>query len=335
MKFSDLSTIKLPHQEDDEPKELKVRIPLEIIKPPKQEFMAAFNRTEPVSRDHTAIIAAKFCKRYYFYTIVLGFTSKLTPQFFKFGKAYHRFREVLEISKEETEQKRYEEAIMASIKTYGKHDPLAGAEFDFLTRERLLRSNKKAFEIVKKERANVKVLAVEQSFEVFLSDGKTRRGGKADQFISYGGRKAGRDFKTTSKDLSNPRTKAYYERGINPNDQFTGYMVGLTHLTGEFVGMLVVEVLFNSKKSGPGIIPFLSTLTPWLMAQWEKEQSVVEDMISIARDRDIWPMEEKNCAFCAFRSVCKSGTEQAQMDQLKKEFIQRPWDYKNLGEDND
>jgi len=80
---------------------------MEIIKPPKQIFMAGIERREPASRDHTAVISAKTCLRKYFYEMVLGFTDKITPQFFKFGTAYHKFREVLETSTQETEQKQY------------------------------------------------------------------------------------------------------------------------------------------------------------------------------------------------------------------------------------
>ena len=303
---------------------------MEIIKPPKQTFMAELERFEPASRDSTAIVAAKTCMRYYFYTMVCGFVDKESPMFFKFGSAYHKFREVLETYQGDQEKK-YEAAIVSALLEFGMSDPPIGGKFYFLTRERLLKTCKKAYVHRNKEltSGNVKVLKSEQAFEVLLLDGKTRRGGKLDQILQYGGRTAIRDFKTTSKNI------AYYERLTDPNDQFTGYLLGISKLTGEYVGLLVVEVVHNSKSEGPTIKTFLATRTSWQLEQWEREQVVIEEMISVCRGRDIWPMEEKACPFCKFRSVCKMGTEQAQQARLQQEFTQRAWDYKSLGEDAD
>jgi len=114
---------------------------------------------------------------------------------------------------------------------------------------------------------------------------------------------------------------------------FTGYLVGLSKLTGEYVGLLIVEVLHNSRSAGPTIKPFFATRTDWQLDKWEEETIYYEKIIDICREDDIWPMMEKSCPFCKFRSVCKMGTEQAQASRLQQEFAQRTWDYKSLGED--
>lgn len=312
---------------------------METITPPKQTFMARFERYEPASRDHTAIIAAKECFRLYFYKIVLGFAEKTTPQYFKWGTAYHKFREILE--REYQKDKNYDNpehfqaALDAALKSFGPNDPPAGSRFDFQTQARLQISCVAAFKDWKKEKkaGKIEVLGIEMPFEVYLSDGRARRGGKADQFIRFLSKPAGRDWKTSSQ---NPY---YYERSIDPNDQFTGYMFGLSGLAQEFVSMLLVDVLFNKKATksdtgGPTIRQYMVTKTPWQMEKWEEEQILFEKLLNQCREEDIWPQEEKNCKYCAFHSVCKKGTEAAQMSQLESEFTQKPWDYKTLG-DND
>jgi hypothetical protein len=297
---------------------------MELIKPVKQEFMAKFERCEPAARDHSATIKAKECMRLYFYTMVLGFREKETPQFFNFGSAYHKFREKLE-TEEGPDDKKYVIALAAALDIF-QGDPPAGSKYDFLSRGRLMKSCEVAFKHWKQEKSqgNIEVVAVEQPFDVYLSDGKTRRGGKADQVIRMHGRLAGRDWKTSSKN------EYFYDRTIEPNDQFTGYLFGIGKLSGEFASSMIVDVLFNTKSKGPTIKSFITSRTEWQMDQWEKEQIHFEKLISACREEDIWPMEEKNCSFCMFRSVCKKGTEDAQIAQLEREFVQNAWDYKNL-----
>ena len=175
-----------------------------------------------------------------------------------------------------------------------------------------------------KKDGKIKVIAVEQPFEVVLANGVTTRGGKADQFVKWNGMLYGRDFKTSSK------SSGWYDRGIDPNDQFTGYTIGLQKLSDQPVQGLIVDVLFNTKTTGPKIQQFIASRSQWQLRQWEKEQAIVEQNITNCRDNDIWPMHEKNCTFCHFRSVCKKGSEKAQAGALKAEYIQREWDYKNL-----
>jgi len=324
---------------------------MKTIEHPKQEFMARFERYEPASRDSTAVLAFKKCARYYFYKIVLGFREKGTPQYFIFGSAYHRFREVLELEhqKDITQHLHdagplFVKAIDAATKTFKARggDPVPGSsKFDYLTEAKLMECCIVAFNAWRKEKEKnaIEVLAVEQSFEVVLSDGKTTRGGRADQFARFTGQLAGRDFKTTSKDVNNQHTENFYKRGMDPNDQFTGYLVGLTHLSGEFVGMLIVDVLVipSPTKKTPNPKPylkqFLSTRTRWQLEIWEEEVAIVERWIDICREEDKWPMCEGSCSYCEYHSVCTKGTEQAQMAKLEEFFTKVPWDYKSLGEE--
>lgn len=300
---------------------------METITPPKQVFMAKFQRFEPASRDSTAIMAAKTCLRLFFYTIVLGFREKEKdkPVYFRFGSAYHKHKEVLYQTGD------FKLSIEAASKVWNNYTPNPDDRFAFMTGPRLLESMMKSYEVYQKEKEQnrIEVVAVEQSFEVVMKDETTRRGGKADQFIKWNGKLWGRDWKTSSK------TSKFYDQTIDPNDQFTGYIWGLSRLSGQLVQGLIVDVLFNSKTQGPEIKQFTSARTPQQLDRWEDEQIHFEKIISISREADIWPQQEKSCSFCKFRSVCTKSSEAAMMNQLESNFVQKPWDYKTLGEGED
>ena len=314
---------------------------METITPPKQEFMAKFTRQEPLARDSTAIVHAKKCLRMYFYRIVLGFTERTTKPYFRFGSAYHVFMETLERSwynpvtkigdKDYKNEKHIHLALQAAVKRFGKNDPPVGSQWDFQTSGKLVASCLKAYKKWQNEKrvGAIEVIGIEQEFEIVLSDGKTRRGGKSDQFLKWNSELGARDWKTSSQ------TKQKFERGIDPNDQFDGYLLGLSHLANEHVGFLLVDTLFNRKPTksdpgGPDIEVFTVTKTPWQLAQFEKECILYESLIDRAREKDIWPMEQSQCWSCIYRSVCRKGTENAQMNQLESEFRVEPWDYKTL-----
>lgn len=306
---------------------------MEIITPPKQTFMARFTRYEPASQDSTSVMAYKKCERFYFLTIVLGFRSKDKPVYFRFGSAVHKFDEVLENTKD---LKTALEAAAALFKKEGGDPSVEDKKYGHLTGARLLETCMLIYADWQKEKAQgrVEVLAVEQAFEVFLSDGVTRRGGKADKFIRWNGKLWGKDRKTTTRGLM------YYEQSVDPNDQFTGYILGLSKLSGEYVQGLVIDVVSNEKNTKaaqkhPELRQFTVQKTPQALERWEKDQINIAKKLQSDRENDEWPMRETGCYRCIMRSVCTKGSEQAMMNQLTTHFIQKPWDYKTLGDEVD
>src|SRR3990167_2499353 len=111
---------------------------MEIITPTTKRLMTHFERHEPAVRDPSAMRDAKTCLRKYFLHYVLGFQETGTNYPILFGVAYHRFREVLEVTKE------LKPAFDASMKLW-PGDPAVGSRYDFLTRERLAKSLMVAF----------------------------------------------------------------------------------------------------------------------------------------------------------------------------------------------
>lgn len=317
---------------------------MQTIAHPNPRFMSDLPRTEPAVMDSTAAKAYKTCPRLYFYKIVLGFREKATPYYFAFGGAYHKFREVLSKSYTDAASTADEEAMSAilikaltaagdywqrRVKDVG--EPPVGSKYEFLTGQRLLSSCREAFKHWKKERdqGRITVLHSEQSFIVTLKDGLTQIGGRADEILRWNGRLWGRDFKTSSK------MGPFYDRTLEPNDQFTRYTLGESLLCGEPVQGQLVEVLYNTKKEGPKVVPLITTRTEAQLSQWEDEQIYLSKQLAQNRENDIWPQQEIHCPFCAFRLVCKAPNEGSAMAQLKQGFEHKPWDFSTVGEEGD
>lgn len=282
-------------------------------------FMPEFERMEPLILDHTAVINAKQCLRKYFFAIVLGCQPRGTPApYFAFGSAYHKFREVLEESKD------FKTALLAALeyfdKATGGKNPEAGTKWEFLTRERLMQSCAVAYKHYEKEKAQgkIEVIAIEQPFNVEIKDGEFTSG-RFDQIVRWNGRLWGRDFKTTSKE------GMYYQRGLDPNDQFTRYTYAEQKLAGQRVEGQIIEVMYNAKKSGPAITIYTSTRTQWQLDDWEQDELFMRETIRRAREQDVWPKHENSCTFCQFHSTCKMGSEGSQKAKLKAEFTQKAW----------
>lgn len=304
---------------------------METIPHPNPRFMAELPRMEPVVRDSTIEMRAKTCKRYYFYTTVLGYRERKNAIYLNWGIAYHKFREVLERTNGDVKA-----AIKVVIDTWQKEqggDPPVGTKWDWMTLERLLASCKTAYQwwLREKEMKRVVVLPdfIEKQLTVLLKDGKTTIGAKVDQLTRWVGRLWGRDFKTSSK------MGKYYERQLEPNDQFMRQTLIETRLTGEPVQGVLVEVLYNTKLQGPEIKGFTTTRSLDQLARWEDEQVYLAEELQRNRDSDVWPMEEKQCPFCAFRIVCKAATEKAMVAQLRANFDLKPWNFFHTSEDDD
>lgn len=300
---------------------------MEVIAAPVKRFMAKYERHEPLVRDHTSIITFKTCKRKYFLKIVLGFRPKQTPTYFAFGSAYHKFREVLEKTSDVAQ------AISAAITYWQKNgtEPIVGTKWAHLTGARLMASCKEAYKFWQKERANgtVKVIAVEQFFQVTLSDNKTVIGGRADQILRWNGKLWGRDFKTSSK------MGKFYDRTLEPNNQFTLYTVAESKLSSERVLGQLVEVMYNTKEEGPKVVPLMTSRTEDQLNAWEKDMIFYTKIMDMCRNEDCYPMEESHCPYCEFHSVCKAPSEGAMMGQLEYNFTQVPWDYSNPSGETD
>jgi hypothetical protein len=321
-----------------------VVVSMEIYTDVLKRFMKKYNRFEPVSKDHTQVITFKTCPRKYFYQIVLGRVAKEEAIYFAWGSAYHQFREWLEkaygLGASRPAQYDVERAgdaftagVNAGMNYWRKHgqDQPVGSKWEFMTGERLLRSFMTAFAhwTREKQQGRIEVLAVEQLFNVRLPNGE-RTSGRADQIVRWNGRLWGRDFKTSSKD------EAFYQRQVEPNDQFTRYTYSEAELCGEPIQGQMIEVLYNAKSTkketkGPQVFTLVASRTTYQVQEWVQDEIMWRKFIDLAREEDRYPMAEVSCPFCPYHSVCTKPSEEGMMAQLESFYVVRPWDNAKIG----
>lgn len=297
----------------------------------QKRFMAKFERYEPKLQDHSAMIIAKNCYRKYFYRIVLGRVPYVDPNqtVLDFGSAGHKFYEVLELTyqKEGNQEIAFGTALKAAL-AYPIAVPNTGSKWEYLDRQRLTETLMACFKYwqEEKKRKAIEVLAVEQPLNVALPDGNFTSG-RMDQLVKWNGLLWDRDFKFTSKDRDT------FAKGIEPNDQATRYIYMGTKLHGaEFRGV-IFQTIINLKTKKPEIASVLSERTPAQLAQWEKEQVVLNRTLNVLREEDTWPMQEHNCAWCPYANVCRRANEASQMAALEQNFKLSPWDHTKVGQE--
>jgi CRISPR/Cas system-associated exonuclease Cas4 (RecB family) len=299
-------------------------------------FFPAIDRNEVKIIDSSAITTFMECHRKYFYRYVLGYKTSETFPFFAFGTAYHVFREVIE--KEylaNPDNSKIDEYVVAGITRAAEYcdknlpPPDVDSKWAWMTKERLIQSCIVGANHWRQEKLSgaIKVLAIEQPFQISLPDGVIIAG-RADQIISWNGKIWGRDFKTSSQHGS------YYVNTLNPNDQFSRYTYAENILSGyDFdnnsrptVEGQRVDVLFNNKTTKPTIDVHLASRTKQELLNWLKEQSLWHKIMQMCRDEDVWAMNPKSCKFCEYRKVCTLGNEAQQMAFLKNNYKLEHWD---------
>jgi CRISPR/Cas system-associated exonuclease Cas4 (RecB family) len=287
--------------------------------------------------DSTAITTFMLCPRKYFYRMVLGYTTEGKQPYFAFGSAYHKFREVIEREwLAEPDKAKMPVYIMKGLDEASsycdKHlvAPEKGSKWEWMTKARLQKSCILAANWWKneKEKGAIKVITIEQPFQIKLRDGSIIAG-RADQIVNFNGKLWGRDFKTSST------AGAYYVNSLNPNDQFTRYTFAENKLSGwneedindrPLVQGQLIEVLFNNKTTEPKIEVYPAQRTRTELLLWLREQEYWHKMMDLCRKDDIWPMNPKSCTFCEYRRVCEMSSETSQMTFLKNSFKHNHWD---------
>lgn len=286
--------------------------------------MEKFPRYEPVTQDHSSTIVFKNCPRKYFYRMVLGRVSRteLYKPVFEFGTAYHKFRETLESEyiKEKLMDKAFSVALIPLLEYKNDCDP--NFKFAYLTRERLIKTCKMAYErwCEEKRLDRITVIDVEQAFNCQLgNEYGIIIGGRFDQIVKWNNKIWIRDFKTTSKE------EKWYDKQLDPNDQATRYIYGGGKLHGSRIEGIIFDVVYNTKTVGPKFFQKLITKTSYQLAQWELEQKFINKLLVSCRSEDVWPMMEHGCSFCDYSNVCKSPNEASMMSKLENDYICKPW----------
>lgn len=301
---------------------------------PKRKFLPIFERSEPIIKDHTAVKQFMECKRKYFYRIVIGKQAKKTSleSIFAWGTAVHKFAEIYSVSFDLTA------ALTAADALYKKPvlDKPAWAHLDMATFLRTL-GKVQAFFDEEKRGGFIKTTAVEAPFNIELPDGN-QIGGRMDAIIKFGGQTWVRDYKTTTKRLD------YFRTGLDPNDQATRYVYGLSRLQGwnsktqvnsakangvEFV-LIGNEAPTKTSPKGTKIEKVSISRSNDQLVSFEEQQMHIHKMIDLCREVDEWPMEPTNCTWCDYQQVCRAPTEGSMKEKLKTDFVHSPWDHQKV-----
>lgn len=308
-------------------------------------FMKSFTRHEMKHKHHSGLIIAKRCLREYFYSQVINrVIAEDTNIFFPWGTACHlykqRLNELYGYGDEtplkfdnEKAKNAHKEAARVATEYWLKNgqDQKADSKYDWFTSERLYRSLVKLYEfwVTERKLGKIKILAVEQFFNVELSDGSFREG-IIDEAVEYNGELWGRDLKTTSK------PEEWFIRQFTPNNQVRQYSFGNSKLAGRPVRGLIIQGLYNAKSTkkgdkGPDVFEKLVEVTDYELQQWEREQVVWNQILDLCREKDIWPQSEVSCSWCDYYQVCIKPSEAAMVYTLENKYVKKLRDPYNSG----
>lgn len=306
---------------------------------PIKKYMARFERYEPLLQDHTAMDIYDTCDHKYFMRIVLGRVPphSNTQNLLDAGSHYHKFREILERTwydpVTQTGNKDIEEAQYAAFKYLLSNKvtvtPAApNSKYAYMDKASLILCCKEAFAywVKEKEQDKIRVVSIEQPFNIQLTDGSFTAG-RADQIIDWDNY-WGRDFKFTGKNPEN------FKRTIDPDDQTTRYIFSESELLQTRLEGIVFEALHHSFTQKEGlkihIEKHLSSRTDSQLKRWLDDKIFLNEQLAHNREKDHWPMRTNNCNYCDFIRVCKKSNEQAMMTELETYFKLQPWDHEKV-----
>jgi len=289
--------------------------------------------------DSTSIGALKFCPRYYQLNIVEGWEPKHKSVHLVFGILLHSARERFyhhlnnDVEHDEALKLALEWLLVATFDTELRRPWDSGDK------------NKNRFTLVRTfiwycdhwrhdpietvKLANGKP-AVELSFS-FATDYKIDvgpRGAHGGEPIVLCGHmdRLGRftdgiwvnDLKTTKQTLN----QSYFD-GFTPDNQMSTYSYASKVVYNEPAkGVLIdaCQVAITFSRFGRGIVP----RTPDQLAEWYDELGIWFSQAQHYAKNGVWPMNERSCWRCAFRSIC-SKPASVRERWLKADFQRRMW----------
>jgi hypothetical protein len=307
-----------------------------------RRILKTFERFEPIILDSSAITEYKACNRKFWYHYVLGRVPKEDEVYFRFGTAYHKFREILSrlwlshVSDNSSvnnisnfHNDGVVNAIVEALRLYNKlgGNPSTSGRYDFLTASRLQESCSAAWDAFVSERkmGKIQIVAIEQAFNIEYANGN-RKCGRFDETILYEGKPYPRDYKASAV---NPD---YYIQQLDPKDQAYTYTIASSKLSGETCNGIYYEQLYNDKhtkseKKGPKIVTHIVKFTPQQLRNWESEQEFVHASINRSRELDIYPMSEGyQCQYCKYKKACRAMSENMMGAELNSNFKFKLWD---------
>lgn len=299
---------------------------------PKTDFAVTLPIFEPEVFDNSMMETHSRCPRKYFYRYGLRRAPRGENFPIQFGLAYHDYRERI--------QPHFIEGVGVPLEVHealrneivgAYEDPPLGHRKDYLTASRLEQTLDLAFARINHEvNQGLKVIQSEQSFQLELDGVEELFGGRMDQVIFWNGAVWMRDFKTTS------RMGSSYSKKFNPSNQMTGYVWAAGKLGGKLPKGVLIEVVYNTKRSGPEFHQFLTERTPGQIEQWM--ETAKSEIAEIRRNHQrtekmgylAWPQRTGACedfGGCFYKDACKGDSAFGIEFFLKNQTDYSEWDF--------
>lgn len=294
-----------------------------IHTPSPRKLLPTFPRFEPDVYDHTRVKAFKECPRKYFYSMVLG---RKKPEgkwasVFAWGTMVHKFAEILYATKGDAGAAAGEAAKLFRAST--------NPSFDFLDKARMVKTFARLTKLYidEKNTGAIRPMSIEEPWNVMLPNGNSI-GGRTDLTVLWNEIEWIRDWKTTSKMIT------YFKSSLDPNDQATRYIFGLSALKYGFdnegtprnvIGGTLFTIIQNTKTVGPEIQNAPISRTKTQLRAWLQGEMHTHTMMDACRAEDVWPMYESACSFCDYQTVCTQPSEAGMKYQLESQFHLSPW----------
>jgi hypothetical protein len=285
--------------------------------------------------DSTSLGAMKTCAKFYELSIIRGWTSKKKNIHLEFGLALHGGRERYYHLRAEGSDHNY--AVCCALK-YVLHyswdfeldrPKAVFSEDTYKNRFTLARTMVWYLDHWENDPLETIILAngkpaVELSFQVPLGLKTQTTGedytlcGHLDRAVGFQEANWGSDLKSTKNSLD-----SYYFANFTPDNQMSTY---------SFAGKIIFSeplkgIILDAAQVGVGFSRFARGLVHRTSAQldeWHRGVKVLLAQFEQYARAQFWPMNEKACYNCQYRSIC-SHSPQVREKWLAADFVKRLW----------
>lgn len=287
--------------------------------------------------DSTSLGALKTCPRYYEYSIIEGYVTKLENVHFRWGIEYNNA--LVTFNKAKASGKSHEEAVRIAVRyaLTATWDEKLGrpwtSDLPMKTRETLIRSIIWYTDKYEEDSCETTILAsgeaaLELSFQIALdvnssiTDEPYFLCGYLDRKVEFCGSEWITDWKSTKYALDEKYFAQYTPNNQVSQYSFAGNIISKRHITGVIIDAVQLGVTF-SRFQRQQIIRTVPQLE-----EWHKDS-----LIHIRQNEDYvtnnyWPQNDTSCdkyGGCPYRGICSASPE-IRPKLIDGLFSRRSWD---------
>lgn len=301
---------------------------------PENNSFSKSERTMQVAWDSTSISALKECPRKYQLSIMLGYTPAVEAVDLAFGQVYHSAIELYhrERARGESYWEAQKTAIHHALLQTWDYKTGRPVEWVHPTKSRftLIRTLVWYFDQFEHDPIQTLILAngqpaVEVSFTLKLDYTCGLTGepymlcGRFDRMGVYGDEVVICDYKTTRQTLGDE-----YFSQWTPNNQMSAYIFAGQVIYPSTIQKVIIDgarVLVTGSEFRRGIV----VRTQNQIAEWYADLGFWLHQAEYFAKTNYWPMNDKSCYRCQFKSICASDPA-VREEWLQAKYQRRIWD---------